>query len=235
MSKAFLVRADDIRWAKTHRADIDAAHIRGLPGVQCPICIASSVTGVLYPSADVILLDREVQLLSPWPVPLEELQRIMSRVQPLLGPERPLWPGTALGPLRGKAWGEFGDFAWVNPWTPLLRESAWLAAKEAGVDLLGVPAELTFRRRPHESLIELEARPKVRLPSAMLPEQCPQCGRLPIKKPDKIVLEASAFDDSIALQRVMELPTALIANERFAQFIEDRKLTDVVLTPVELT
>ena len=152
----------------------------------------------------------------------------------MFGTERPVTPAAAIGPLRGKARGDFGDFAWVNPWTPLLRETIWQAAETAEVKLAGVRADLHFSRKSEDPLVEIEALQKVRLLSSLVPERCTICGRLPITRPEQLVLEASSFDSSVALQRVMELPTTLIANASFAQFIEERNLRDVVLTPVEL-
>lgn len=168
------------------------------------------------------------------PLTPEQFRILVAKIQPLFGAERALMPGTKLGPLRGKARGEAGDFAWVNPWTPLLRESVWRAAEAFGVPLIGIRAELNASRKSYEPLVELEASPKVRLQSSLVPEKCAICGRWPIKAPDKLVLEASSFDPSIPLQRVVELPTKLIVNERFAQFIQERKLRDIVLTPVEV-
>jgi hypothetical protein len=136
--------------------------------------------------------------------------------------------------LWGKAKGSFGDFAWVNPWTPLLRESVWLALRETGILIAGIRAELDFGKLAHEPFIELEALPAVTLPKALLPEKCAACGRLPVKKPDNITVAASSFDASIPLQRIAELPTVLVANEPFAQFIRERNLRDVVLTPIEI-
>jgi hypothetical protein len=82
--------------------------------------------------------------------------------------------------------------------------------------------------------VELEALPAVTLPKALVPEKCPACGRLPVKKPDIITVAASSFDASIPLQRIAELPTVLVANEPFAQFIRERNLRDVVLRPIEI-
>lgn len=158
---------------------------------------------------------------------------MIASIQEVLGAERPAKPGTDLGPLHGKANGRFGDFAWVNPWTPLLRESVWLALKEAGIPLVGVHAELDFGGQQHESLIEIEALPKVTLPDSLV-GTCAICGRLSAKKPDDIIVAASSFDGSIALQRIIELPTVLVANESLAQFIRERNLRDVILTPIQL-
>lgn len=191
------------------------------------------MTGLIYPSVDPSLIPVDFPN-EPWPIDLEHFKALAARIQALLGSERPVEPGTDLGPLRGKGRGTFGDFAWVNSWTPLLRESIWLGAKEAGLDLTGVPAELNFGKRPHEALIELEALPRVTLAGSLLPKKCALCGRLGLKRPEQLCLSAETFDSSIPLQRIAELPTALVVNERFAQFIRERKLRDVMLSPIEL-
>ncbi|MEI6780002.1 MAG: double-CXXCG motif protein [Verrucomicrobiota bacterium] len=232
MSHAFEIRPDQPRWGKLN--SIEASHFRKLPGVRCPNCGAWALTGLIYPAIEPSVLNDMVLTADPSPLPVEQFYTLAASIQPVLGENRPAKPGTELGPLRGKAKGNFGDFAWVNPWTPLLRESVWLALRETGIHLAGVRAELDFGRLAHESLIELETLPTAALPSALLPEKCSICGRLPVKRPDTLCVDASSFDASIPLQRIAEIPTVLVANELFAQFIEHRNLRDVIVTPVKV-
>jgi hypothetical protein len=170
---------------------------------------------------------------SPSPLPLEQFYALAASVQPVLGDNRPVEPGTELGPLRGKAKGNFGDFAWVNPWTPLLRESVWLALRDSGIHLVGTQAELDFGKRVHEPLVELEVLPTASLPKSLLPEKCSICGRLGGGLPDTLYVDGLAFDASIPLQRLAEHPAVLVANEEFARFINHRKLRDVIVTPIK--
>jgi uncharacterized double-CXXCG motif protein len=231
MARVYEIRPDQARWGKLN--SIEATRFRKLPGVRCPQCGAWALTGVIYPSIDPSVLNGISLPDTPAPIPVEQFARLAAVVQPLLGTTRPVRPGAELGPLKGTAEGSFGDFAWVNPWTPLLRESVWLALKEAGIRLVGMRAELDFGTHPHEPLVELEALPRVMLSNALVPEKCAVCGRLPVTKPDNLSVVAPSLDGSIPLQRIAELPTVLVANESLAQFIQARTLRDVVLTPIE--
>jgi hypothetical protein len=171
---------------------------------------------------------------SPSPIPVEQFKTLAETIEPVLGAERPAQPGADLGVLSGRAKGRFGDFAWVNPWTPLLRESVCRAFQAAGIPLVGIRAELNFEEQSHEPLMELEALPSVELPRALVPEKCSVCGRLAMKKPENIQVAAESFDGSIPLQRIAELPTVLVANESLAQFIKQRNLRDVIVTAIEV-
>ena len=232
MRGAYRLQPDQTHWGKLN--GIEAAHSLKLPGVDCPSCGAWAMTGIIYPSVDMAALNGISLPASPLPIPVGQFKSLAAAIQPVLGVQRPVEPGTDLGPLHGRAQGSIGDFAWVNPWTPLLRESVWLALGAAGIQLVGARAEIVFRKKNHEALIEIEAVPRVKLPDAILPKKCPICGRMGMKKPDQISVTASSFDSSIPLQRIVELPTILVANEAFAQFIQREKLRDVILTPIEM-
>ena len=232
--RAFQIKPDDAAWRAANSPDIEATHWRKLPGIRCPSCGVWAGTGISYPGADVVLLAAASLPAEPWPIPLEDFTRLATRVRRILGPKRPVSPGAELGPLRGRAAGTFGDFAWVNPWTPLLRESFWLALKDSGILIAGVPAELDFGEEAHEPLLELEALPTTMLASGLPPAKCATCGRLPVTEPKNIAIAAVSFDASIPLQRIAELPTILIANEALAQFVQRRNPRDVALAPVEV-
>ena len=232
MSKAFEINPDRIDRSVLY--GIDAARTRTIPGVQCPNCGVWAATGVIYPYADIAAIDNVVALGKPWPIPLNEFEALVAKLQSVLGTNRPIRPGTDIGPLRGKARGTFGDFAWQNPWTPLIRESIWFEARKADLGLIAVPADLDFGAKPHEALLELEALPKVRLQIPKPVDECKICGRSSVKKPERLAIIGNTFDDSIPLQRIADFTTILVVNEKFAQFIQDRALTDVVLSPIEV-
>jgi uncharacterized double-CXXCG motif protein len=234
MALAYELKPDDKGWGMLYTYEIDAIHLRHVPGIRCPICGAWGMTGSIYPSVDAATLNTLFLPEEPYPISLEEFKTLAATVEAVLGPDRPVQPGTHLGVLRGTARGRIGDFAWVNPWTPLLRESVWRELGKAGINLDGVRAELAFEKEPHEPLIELEALPRVRVPRDLVPDKCSVCGRLGMKVPDTIVLTADSFDSSIPLQRIAELPTVLVVNESFAQFIRQRHLRDAALTPIEV-
>jgi uncharacterized double-CXXCG motif protein len=232
MARAYEIRPDQARWGKQN--SIEATHWRKLPGVRCPTCGVWALTGIMYPTVDPSTLNGVSLPETPAPLPVEQFNAVVASIQPAVGAQRPVRPGTELGPLRGKAQGSFGDFAWVNAWTPLLRESVWLALRENGILLAGVRAELDFGKLVHEAFVELEALPTAALPKAFVPEKCAVCERLAVKKPDDISLAASSLDASIPLQRIAELPTVLVANEPLARFIQQGNLRDVIVTPIEV-
>lgn len=229
-SRAFRLKPDDSKWAKLN--SIEATHAHKVPGVRCPSCGVWARTGAIYPCINESVLNEKS--LPSDPVSVEEFRKLAANLDAVLGPERPVFPGTDLGPLRGRAKGTFGDFAWVNPWTPLVRESVWQSLNSEGFELCAVRAELGFKNQPHESFFELEAKPRAQLANVPEGQACEICGRNPTSPPERLVLDAASFDDTIALQRVRNLPTILIVNEPLAAFVQKRQLRDVVLTPVEV-
>lgn len=232
MTNAYEIVPDDARWG---RNIIDAVHSRMLPGVCCPVCSGWATTGVIYPSVDMSALNDLPRPETVRAVTVKEYERLTSVIGPVLGAKRPLEPGTEFGPLRGKAKGNFGDFAWVNPWNPLIRESVWLELKEAGIILTGIRAELDFGKRVHEPLIEIEVLPTATLTKPYESEACAHCRKQSVQKPEKISVVASSLNSSEPLQRIFELPTVILANERLAQFIQRRNLKGAILSPVELS
>jgi uncharacterized double-CXXCG motif protein len=231
MVSVYELRPDQVRWGKQN--SIEATHWQKLPGIRCPSCGVWALTGITYPTVDTSAFNGIALPATPSPLSVEQFNALAASIQTAVGAQRPMRPGTELGPLSGKAKGNFGDFAWVNPWTPLLRESVWLALRENGILLAEVRAEFDFGLA-HEPLVELEALPTATLPKELVPEKCAICGRLAVKKPDNISFAVSSLDASIPLQRIAELPTVLVANEPFAQFIQQRHLRDVIVTPIEV-
>lgn len=234
MVRVFEIIPDDSGWGKTHSYLIEAVPAVSLPGVSCPVCGAWATTGIQYPSVDASLVSSKLTNVPRTPVPLEEFDKMVRILRPILGVSRPVEPGASFGPLRGVATGRLGDFAWCNPWTVLLRESVWSRMRSWGIDVVGVPADLQFRDGEEESFVELEALPRANLERSLIPEACGTCGRLPIKKPDRLVLAASTFDRSIPLQRIRQLPTVFVVNEPFADYVRDNRLRDALLLPIEL-
>jgi hypothetical protein len=56
----YLVEPDDKGWGKAHDDLIDAAHIRGLPGVICPLEGPWTTMGLQYPTVDIELIESRV-------------------------------------------------------------------------------------------------------------------------------------------------------------------------------
>jgi len=234
MTTVFELVPDDHGWGRRNRQLIEAVHFRSMPGVRCPKCGSWALSGLMYPSIAPAVIEALPIPVDSSPVSLAEFKRIHHHVQPILGTGRPVKPGTTFGPLRGRARGDIGDFTWLNPWTPMVSESIWHLLLDHGFDTVGETAQLTFHKPTSEPLVELEVRPAARLPRSMVPSACDICDRLPIKTPEKLAIDASTFDGSIPIQRVMELPTILLVNQELAEFIQSRGLSNAVLRRVEL-
>ncbi len=102
---------------------------------------------------------------------------------------------------------------------------------------MGVEARLRFRNREMESLLELEAHPRVELHDRCLPDRppaCSACGRRGIQASGRIVVAKASFNENIPIQRIVELPTYLVVNERMAALILEIRLRDVILDEIEM-
>jgi uncharacterized double-CXXCG motif protein len=206
--------------------DFNAAHRWGLPGVQCPQCgVIWSGAGLQFPSGDASGLAERAELEDP------HLERNFARfeylrelVRPLLPQGVPLGPGTRFGPLVGKAWGKFGPFAWLNPWTLLVRREVLERLRAEG--LLGVEGyrtELRFRQKQTPELLELEIMPHGRLHPDCVPAEapsCARCGREGGIMPEEPVLKEDSLPMHLDLFRLVDLPTMLIATERFVEAVQ---------------
>jgi len=230
----YFAEPDDKGWGKEHDYLVNAAHARGLPGVICPVEGAWATTGFNYPTVDVTLIDSRVGEMPGHPIPIEDYKDLVAKIEPITGPERPLRPGANFGPLRGTARGLLGDFAWMNPWTMLVRSSTYQELLSSGFSLDGAEARIDFDIGSTKPLIELEARCKVALANLPSREVCPVCGRLPITKPKTMVLEAASYDSALPLLRIAEVPTYFVVNDGLGEFIRARGFSNVTLTKIEL-
>lgn len=238
-SKFYFIKPDDAGWGAKLGYEIDAAHECGLPGVRCPVCQATwGMVGLQYPTVLCGSLEPIRNQLKPQPVPLEEFCTLAATVHSILGDERPLAPGAAFGPIRGHGHGPFGDFAWLNPWTALIRKEAFLTLRLRGLALRGAETNLQFRKRDAPTLIEIEAWPIAKLHPSCLPdpppERCSACGRLGLSAPKRIVVASDSLDERVPIQRLIELPTFLLVNEKLATAIQDLELRDVRLLKTEV-
>lgn len=232
-----------------------------IPGVACPKCGNWGTTGVQIPGVfeeDVRTFFKKLSLKHPewlypkyvlkympygnktpmelFNFPLDEVKRIIMESQSLVeGFNVKLVPGAKFCPLTATAAGNIGDFAWANPWTPFLRESVFMDMTiQPGLIVTAIGANVKFKKNPHESLWEIQALPKVHLHPSLCPPACEFCGRVDISVPKRIILDKSTFDPKIAIQRIVELPTVLIINQHFADYIREEKLTDVLVAPIEM-
>jgi uncharacterized double-CXXCG motif protein len=240
MESAFVVRPDTEGWEREHRFDIDAAHFFNTPGVHCSICGNTwAMTGIQYPSVcPKVLIPFREEYPSPKPVSVLEFGELARKLLPLVGPDRPLRPGTKLGPSVGRFVGEQSDFTWVNQWTPLIRRSVLEELRRREVSVEGADAKFKQRGGKSEATFEIEARPSATfhrtcLPTP-LPEPCSGCGRNLVTLPDGIVVERESLDQRQLLQRIWQFPTCLIVSGRNADLLTQLRLSNLLLSPIEV-
>jgi uncharacterized double-CXXCG motif protein len=219
ISAAFLLKPHPDDWREPNAPQFEASHAFGLPGLDCPSCTPWAVTGVQYPSVDPDLLRRTLGDLESWPVPVAEFEDIREKAPSLVDATYIIEPGTKFGPLCGRVSGKVGDFVWPNPWTLLVRERIMRQIGDAGLSLVSGLAELQFEDGTHEPLIEIEAVPRVSLASYLVPDPCAICGRRAVSKPNRMALQRATFDDSLPIQRIVELPTFIVVNQALAEFL----------------
>jgi len=173
------------------------------------------------------------------PVSPEELEELRRPIIPLLPPEAILPPGTDFGPLVGKAWGKFGDFAWLNPWTILMQRGTYEALVSAGVrmPMPGLVPELKFRSKSFPDLVEPQVEPLVNLvPASFLPPEspvCPACG-LDSRELDRMIVDRASVPSHVDLFRARDHPTYILATERFVEAVQEANMTDILFKEVEV-
>ena len=171
---------------------------------------------------------------------LEEahLERDFARFEHLRSVVRPLFPsgtllppGTEFGPLVGKAWGSFGPFAWLNPWTLLVRREVLEQLQAQHLrGLKGCPTALRFPQKQPPELLELEFLPRGLLHSDCLPERpapCERCGRDAFSLPERLLLDATSLPNDLDLFRLANFATLLVATEGFAEAVRRMGPSDV--------
>ncbi|MBE9554717.1 MAG: hypothetical protein IMF05_14735 [Proteobacteria bacterium] len=212
-----------------------------LTGIKCSVCGQYGSAGPWYPTVDCSNVTdlgedvaKYVKRLPPrgvWkPMDPDGYKNLAARLMPILRQDQLVLTGTVFGPMVGEAKGRIGDFAWHSSWIPLVRESIFREIQEAGFPLVGAPAQLKFQKDPGELLIQLEVRPTGKLASSYT--QCDICGRIEVDVP--LIVDGSSFDDSIPIQSVYECSNVAVVSAAFADFIAERKLTDISLTPLDV-
>lgn len=197
------------------------------------------MTGVEYPAIDLSSLPTINRYLDRRPVSVEELNALRLPVKSLLHPDAITPPGTDFGPLIGKAWGKFGDFAWLNPWTMLMRRSTFETLDSNGVRLpkLGIKPDLKFRSKSYPDLVE----PQVELladlfPASFSPSEsmnCLACGRNP-KRIERFIIDGSSVPSHVDLFRSRDHPTKILATENFVDVVQKFNMTDIMFTDVDV-
>ncbi|MGH9904056.1 MAG: SitI6 family double-CXXCG motif immunity protein, partial [Pyrinomonadaceae bacterium] len=207
-------------------------------GVSCQRCGSTwSNVGLAYPAIDLSVLPNEKRYQSAKPVSLEDFDELQRAILSLMPDNSLPPPGTRFGPLVGVARGIFGDFAWLNLWTMLVRSQALERLHVAGVRTpIGVAPMLAFKNRQSPDLLELQIEPHAKLASSsfsvLLLATCPSCGRDPNSLPEHLVIEASSVPKHVDLFRARDFTTLILATEEFAEAVQNLKLTGVIFQEV---
>jgi uncharacterized double-CXXCG motif protein len=221
----------------------DAVNTWGLPGAQpCPTCRAGGgKLGLQFPCVDLSSLPEEERkkLSDPWPVPPEEMSRLIELVRPLAPAWAVLKPGAVFGPITGKGSGRFGDLFMQTPWVLLMRREALESLQEAGVrGLQGCPINVKFRGKDAPELLELQLRLYGRLHPACIPPDrkppCPTCGNPSKGKlPDPLILDAATLPGDVDVFRLEEIPGFILVTERFVDAVAGLGLDGVKFRELE--
>ena len=211
-----------------------ASHRWGLPGITCPLCHATwSMAGEAWPCVDLSSLPEARELTQ---ARLEEnyaeFERLREKVRPLLPEGVPLWPGATFGPMRGFAWGTFGEVVLYNPWVFLIRGEALDQLHAAGLDgIQAAPVQLRFRQREPLDLREVQPvfQGKMHpdcLPSDLAPP-CERCARQGLRRPEPLILDAASLPARADVFRLTDFPTVIIGSERFVETVQRLHLSEL--------
>ncbi|MFY2556357.1 double-CXXCG motif protein [Corallococcus terminator] len=220
MTRFFWLREDEAA-ATAYDGEFNAAHKWGLPGVSCPTCGATwSGSGREYPCVDLSHLPEHHEFEKARLESFPEFARLRELVRPLAPLDAVLTPGTAFGPLVGRAFGEFGPFGWWGNSMLLVRRETLEQLQSEGVQgLLGGRTELRFRKKNPPELLELQIELRGRLHLDCIPPDAPPychaCGRHGFGRPDEPILDAASLPQELDLFRVGNFATMLIGTERF--------------------
>jgi uncharacterized double-CXXCG motif protein len=218
---------------------VDAAHKWQLPGILlCPTCKATwSDNSKAYPSVDLTPVATLADFEKARAEPVEEYERLRELVRPLLPPGAVVEPGSAFGPLVGRAQGRFGPLVSPYPWWLLVQREALENLLAEGLKgLKGCRTQLRFRQRAAPELLELELLPVGRAhPECMPPDRappCPRCGRDGASLPDNLLLDAATLPSDLDVFRLEDFPTVIVCTERFVEACRRLELDGVAFLPL---
>ncbi|WP_171819036.1 SitI6 family double-CXXCG motif immunity protein [Pyxidicoccus fallax] len=221
----------------------DAINKWSIPGAEpCPTCRkGGGIAGFQYPCADLSSLPaHELKKLSnPWPVPQEEIARLIELVRPFVPSWAVLQPGALLGPITGKGMSRMGQLFMQNPWTLLVRRGAFERLQAAGVrGLQGYPIDVRFRGKPPPELLDLQLELHGQMhPTCLPPDRkppCPTCGDDSFKLPDPIVLDAATLPEHVDVFRMRDVPGIILVTERFVEAVKRLELDGVTFRELEV-
>lgn len=237
-----------------HNYYLNASHRWGLPGVKCDVCgwRGGGRVGLAYPKLTLPAGLDPKPYLKRWPVSPARLQELIAPLRPLLDPSLPIEDGTEFGPVCGTGYGKFGDFTWLNSWTPFISPEALEKLRACGIGNLSTqPAEIKLRGKRQFEHLELCLEPRVKLDPAYSAtaglERCGVCGKfLPQPPPptreegvrqvcERPVVLGDSFPKGLHLVRVLEWPAKILATEQFVNCVRELKLTDITFEEVQVT
>ncbi|RUO89492.1 hypothetical protein D7Y11_29960 [Corallococcus sp. AB018] len=233
-----MTRFFDLRHDKTvnfrRNGLVEATHKWGLPGLKnCPGCGATWGTSAqFYPAVDLSELPERAAFEEPRAEPLSELIRLRELVRPLVPPDTQLPPATHFGPLVGRASGQFEGFVGLEDCLIVLRRDTLEALQAAGIrGLLGCKTELRFRQKTPPDILELQLELRGRMHRDCLPPDleppCPTCGRVGLRLPEDLLLDAASLPSDIDLFRLGDYSTVLIGTDRFKDAVEQGGWTGI--------
>lgn len=206
---------------------VNAAHTAYIPGVSCPVCGVWATTGVEYPTVDP---PSDVRI----PLGFLDIERhrvLMDQISRLCVPGRHCPPGTKLGPLVGTAEGVLHSIEWINPWSFLVERKRWdqlcnFLGEEA---VQGRVAELRVLDSQTERwFVEPEISVTARISSEQVEMECKTCGRTTVRKSALDKIKLASCRAGLALQRIVELPTYIVASEAFINGLDDEEREGLV-------
>ncbi len=224
MKELYLVRPPS-NWDQD--GDISAAHTTYIPGLSCPSCGVWATTGVAYPTIDP---PSDVRLPDGF-LDIEGHQVLMEQLSQLCVSGKHCPPGTQLGLLIGTAEGVLHRIEWLNPWTLLVDQARWdrlcsYLGKEA---VQGRVAELkVLDSQVERAFVEPEIPVTARIASEQVEKQCNTCGRMTVRKSALDQIELASCRAGLALQRIVELPTYIVASETLVRGLDDEERHSLV-------
>ena len=222
--------------APSNPYQIDGKGTFWLPPLDCPRCSPWSTSGLIYPTISPRSLPFALQTAGKnerGPLSLEEWNRLRKIGRDWANDDVLIEPGARFGPIEVDVSGSPLDFTWLGLFRPLIREPVFDSLRDSGHAIEGTAARIHWNSGAPEPLIEPEIRPGVRLADKQRGKTCSICERREQVAPPTIFLDKSSYDSSVPLQRILELPTFIVASDEVREAIERRQLRGVEFERVE--
>ncbi len=178
-----------------------------------------------YPWVDLSSLPaHELKKLSePWPVPREELARLIELVRPFVPEWAQLEAGAHFGPIRGKGSGHFGQLFVFYGNSVLVQRAALEQLQATGLKgLQGSPIQVSFRGKNPPEFLDLRLEQRGNLHRDCLPPDlkppCQACGTQDLKRPEPVILDAASLPRDLDLFQERQ-GGIVIASERFVEAV----------------